>query len=64
MTPIYTPPMGTSAGYPAFLPDDSGLLFEQEVRASAGDAVMVTRNNARSQIEWLKPRRHADRRRC
>jgi hypothetical protein len=51
---IYTPPMGTRAGYPAFLPDDSGVLFEQEVRNNGSDTVMVTRSGERSQIEWLK----------
>ncbi len=41
-------------GYPVFLPDDSGLLFETEVRPSTGDHVMVTRDGARSEIWWVK----------
>ena len=50
---VATPAMGQRIGYPVFLPDDSGLLFETEVRPSTGDNVMVTRNGARSELWWL-----------
>ncbi|HEY4122664.1 MAG TPA: hypothetical protein VGM56_32590, partial [Byssovorax sp.] len=40
-------------GYPVFLPDNSGILFEREVRRG-GDNVIVTRNGARSELWWLK----------
>ena len=46
--------MGQRIGYPVFLPDDSGLIFETEVRASQTDTVMVTRNGARSELWWVK----------
>ncbi len=49
---IVTPGTGTRIGYPVFLPDDSGLLFETEVR-QGGDTVMVTRNGARSELWWV-----------
>jgi len=49
---IASPEPGTRIGYPVFLPDDSGLLFETEVRAG-GDNVMVTRNGARSELWWV-----------
>ncbi len=39
-------------GYPVFLPDDSALLFESQVRKSCSDSVMVTRNGARSELWW------------
>ncbi|MGO9713519.1 MAG: hypothetical protein ACLQBL_31985 [Polyangiaceae bacterium] len=48
-----TPPTGERVGYPVFLPDDSALLFENEVRTSTTDNVMVTRNGARSELWWL-----------
>ncbi len=48
-----TPPTGERIGYPVFLPDDSALLFENEVRTSGSDSVMVTRNGARSELWWL-----------
>jgi hypothetical protein len=51
---LYTPPAGKRIGYPAFLPDASGLLFEHEVRKGVSDTVMVTRNSARSELWWLK----------
>jgi hypothetical protein len=46
-----TPVTGLRIGYPVFLPDDSALLFENGVRAG-GDAVMATRNGARSELWW------------
>jgi hypothetical protein len=51
---LYTPPTGMRIGYPAFLPDSTGLLFEHEVRKSDTDTLMVTRNSARSELWWLK----------
>jgi hypothetical protein len=48
-----TPQSGQRVGYPFFLPDDTGLLFETEVRASTSDSVMVTRNGARSELWWV-----------
>jgi len=46
-------PTNQRVGYPVFLPDNSGVLYEREVRASCTDTVMVTRNGARGQIEWV-----------
>ncbi len=51
---LYTPPSGERVGYPAFLPDNSGIIFEHEVRKGS-DTVLVTRNGARSELWWLKP---------
>jgi hypothetical protein len=51
---VAMPATGQRIGYPVFLPDDSGLLFETEVRQSTGDTVMVTRNGARSELWWVK----------
>jgi hypothetical protein len=39
-------------GYPVFLPDDSGILFESQVRKGCSDSVMVTRNGTRSELWW------------
>jgi hypothetical protein len=39
-------------GYPVFLPDNSGILFESQVRKGCSDSVMVTRNGTRSQLWW------------
>jgi len=50
---IAAPTTATRIGYPVFLPDDSGLLFETEVRTSQSDSVMVTRNGARSELWWV-----------
>jgi hypothetical protein len=50
---LYAPQSGQRAGYPVFLPDDSGILFETEVRTSQSDSVMVTRNGARSELWWI-----------
>jgi hypothetical protein len=49
-----TPQSGQRIGYPFFLPDDSGILFETEIRPSQSDNVMVTRNGARSELWWMK----------
>jgi hypothetical protein len=49
---VVSPASGQRVGYPVFLPDDSGILFETEVRSSQGDSVMVTRNGARSELWW------------
>ncbi len=54
VTTVATPAMGQRIGYPVFLPDDSGLLFETEVRTGQADNVMVTRNGARSDLWWVK----------
>jgi hypothetical protein len=50
---IYSPQSGQRVGYPVFLPDDSGILFETEVRSSTTDTVMVTRDGARSELWWI-----------
>jgi hypothetical protein len=50
---VAMPASGQKIGYPFFLPDDSALVFETEVRASQSDSVMVTRNGARSEISWV-----------
>ncbi len=57
--PLLSPAPGTRIGYPIFLPDDSGLLFETEVRTSQTDSVMVTRNGARSALWWVNLRQSA-----
>jgi hypothetical protein len=49
----YTTSSGQRAGYPVFLPDDQGLLFELELRSSTQDSVMVTRRGARSELWWV-----------
>jgi len=51
---VAMPATGQRIGYPVFLPDDSGLIFETEVRSSNEDSVMVTRNGARSELWWVK----------
>jgi hypothetical protein len=53
VTTLVTPASGQRVGYPVFLPDDSGLLFETETRSSGTDSVMVTRNGARSELWWV-----------
>jgi hypothetical protein len=59
---LASPTTGQRVGYPAFLPDDSGILFETEVRPAKGmpgsgdnqsDTVMVTRNGARGELWWV-----------
>jgi hypothetical protein len=52
---VAMPQAGQRIGYPVFLPDDSGILFETEVRPSQTDTVMVTRDGARSELWWLVP---------
>ncbi len=52
-TTLASPATGQRIGYPVFLPDDSGILFETEVRSSLTDTVMVTRNGARSELWWV-----------
>jgi hypothetical protein len=56
---LHAPMPGQRIGYPVFLPDDSGILFETQVRTAKGgnsdgvsDTVLVTRNGARSQLWW------------
>ena len=49
---LHTPAAGQRIGYPVFLPDNSGILFETGVRTSQSDSVMVTRNGARSELWW------------
>jgi hypothetical protein len=50
VTKLATPPSGERYGYPAFLPDNSAIIFEDEIRSSTSDSVMVTRNGARSRL--------------
>jgi hypothetical protein len=52
-TTMVSPQSGQRIGYPVFLPDDSGILFETELRSSTTDSVMVTRNGARSELWWI-----------
>ena len=49
---VVTAATGQRVGYPVFLPDNSGVLFETQVR-TGGDNVMVTRNGARSELWWI-----------
>ncbi len=49
---VQSPQPMQRVGYPVFLPDDSGILFETQVR-SGSDQVMATRNGARSELWWL-----------
>ncbi len=51
---VYTPPAGTKIGFPAFLPDNSGVIFTSEVRAGSGISTMTTTNGARSEFWWIK----------
>ena len=53
LSTVYTPPAALRAGYPAFLPDNSALVFENQVR-QGGDTVVTTRNCARSELWWTK----------
>jgi hypothetical protein len=50
---LATPVAGQRIGYPVFLPDNSGIVYETEVRSSQSDTVMVTRNGARSELWWV-----------
>ncbi len=50
---IHSAPMGDKIGYPAFLPDDSGIVFETGLRASQCDPQMVTRCGARGELWWI-----------
>lgn len=59
-TKLLSPQSGQRIGFPVFLPDDSALVFETEVRPAKGgssddqsDTVMVTRNGARSELWWM-----------
>jgi hypothetical protein len=52
---LHAPAAGQRLGYPVFLPDDSGVVFETQVRSSQSDSVVVTRNGARSEIWLAKP---------
>lgn len=49
---LATPAAGQRIGFPSFLPDNSGIIFEIEIR-QGGDTVMVTRNGARSELWWV-----------
>jgi hypothetical protein len=57
---LHSPAAGQRIGYPVFLPDDSGVVFETQVRSakagstsdSVSDTVVVTRNGARSELWW------------
>jgi hypothetical protein len=50
---VAAPMGGQRIGYPVFLPDNSGVVFETQVRTSQSDTVMVTRNGTRSELWWL-----------
>jgi hypothetical protein len=58
VTQVLPPPAaGQKIGYPVFLPDNSGVLFETQVRSADGtsgvDNVVVTRDGARSELWWV-----------
>jgi hypothetical protein len=48
-------------GWPFFLPDGSGVVFERELRAGANNRELVTVDGARGELWWadLKGRAHA-----
>ena len=50
---LVTPTTGHRVGFPAYLPDNSAIIYEDEVRSSSTDTVMVTRNGARGTINWV-----------
>jgi hypothetical protein len=50
---LQTPASGNRIGYPVFLPDNSGVLFESQVRKSQSDSVLVTQEGARSELWWV-----------
>jgi hypothetical protein len=50
---IVSPGPGERIGFPSFLPDNSGIIYEKEVRPSVQDSVLVTRSGARSEIWWI-----------
>ena len=52
---VQTPASTGRIGYPVFLPDDSGILFESQVRKSTSDTVLVTQLGARSELWWVTP---------
>ncbi len=52
VTKVAAPAANTRIGYPVFLPDNSALIYETQVRNSQSDSVMVTRNGARSEL-WM-----------
>ncbi len=49
---VQSPATGQRIGYPVILPDNSGLVFETQVRTGS-DTVLATRNGARSELWWL-----------
>ncbi len=52
LSTLHSAAPGQRLGFPAFLPDNSGVLFETQVRSSQQDTVMVTRSGARSELWW------------
>jgi hypothetical protein len=48
---VVTPASGQRVGYPVILPDNSGIIFETQVRQGS-DNVLATRNGARSELWW------------
>ena len=53
LTTVYTPATDKRVGYPAFTPDNSGLVFENQIR-QGGDTVVTTRNCSRSELWWTQ----------
>ena len=49
---IATPAAGQSLANPHFLPPNNGIVFETQVRVSQSDALVVTRDGARSELWW------------
>ncbi len=50
---LYTPANGEAAGYPGFLPDNSAVVFEHQIKHGV-DNVVTTRNCSRSELFWNK----------
>ncbi|MEO6951232.1 MAG: hypothetical protein ABI321_05410 [Polyangia bacterium] len=50
---LYTPANNEAAGYPGFLPDNSAVVFEHQIK-HGGDTVVTTRSCARSELYWNK----------
>ncbi len=51
---LLSPGIGQRIGFPVFLPDNSGIVFETQLRDSNRDIVMTTRQGTRGEISWLK----------
>jgi hypothetical protein len=52
LEPVFTPTPDRRVGYPAFLPDDSAIVFEHQLRS--GESLMSTLRGTRSELWWVK----------